>query len=214
MPADLSEPFISAPDADLEPAGPLAGAAPGDPSVADGNPLPVSDLARLVDEITADVAVPLLKLKIEGRPGWGVHFRTDVVEDDLDKFGKLADRKRKAGGAKRPRVGIGAPETDVSEARMSALLLSAYNVAIVRRGQPLVDDDGDPLTLRSPELHRLLEVNAGDPYPSATAVRKIYGGLEGQIIAAGRALLAAAGYLSEPDEDDDDPEREPGPTTG
>lgn len=201
------EPFISGPDLDdlTEPTGPPADGA----RVAAGNgdePIAGDDLQALVSEITGDVEIEPLKLKVDGRPGWSLWLRTDVAEDDLTKFGKLADRKRKKG---RPRVGVGQPETDVSEARMSALLLAAYNVGIYRNGQPLVDNDSDPITLRSPELHDLLGVTRGDPYPSATAVRVLYGSLDGHIIAAGRALLGASGFLSEPDEDED----EPGPTT-
>lgn len=205
------QPFIQAHDDDLEPAGaPAAGVDERDPSVAGGKPVTPDVLASLVAEITGDVELVPLRLKTP-REGWSIELRTDVEEDDLDKFGKLADRKRaKRGGQPRPRVGIGREETDISEVRMSALLLATYNTGIFRRGEPLVDGDGDPLTLRSREMHELLGINAGDPFPSATAVRKLYGGLEGQIIAAGRALMGAAGYLSDAAEDDDDAE---GPTS-
>lgn len=214
QPPDADQPIRTAP----APAGPPVAAGNSAPPAIDAfdgldystEPLQLSELGDLREEVTAEIHRPPLRIRVPERAGnWVLECAVELDDKVFSRFQKLADRK----GTKRAR-GESTNLDDVSEARLSALLLGHYNTAIYRGGRVLLDNDGDPITFRSREWHQLVGVNPGDPTPAATAAVKMYGGDDGLLVQAGRALMRKSGWLDTAAEVDDDDElpAEVGPT--
>lgn len=163
-------------------------------------PLELSDLADLREEVTEQITRKPLRVRVPERRGnWMLELTVDIDDRVFARFQKLADRK----GTKRSR-GEAIDLADVSEAKLSALLLGHYCAGIYRGGRQLLDGDGDPMTFKSREWHELVGVNPGDPTPAATAAVKMYGGDDGLLVQAGRALMRKSGWLDTAAEVDDD----------
>jgi hypothetical protein len=159
------------------------------PAGIDGEATP---LAQLLGELKTAVQRPELgPLEIPGRPGWGVTYRTDISDADL----KRAQRAAKVKG--KPRNADGS--YDVDEVKLTQLLLGQYCTALWRGGEKLEMPDGSAITFRSPML--LQELSVGSV---AEAVRTVYG-TDGSVVSSGRALMAASGWLDDPDDVDSGP---------
>lgn len=203
---------------DPEPDLPTAAGLPVVPPVAAGNsqaappapyddyasgPLELSDLAELRDEVTEQITRKPLRVRVPERRGnWLLELAVELDDKTFARFQRLADRK----GNKRTR-GEAVDLSDVSEARLSALLLGHYCIGIYRGGRAVLDGDGDKMTFKSREWHELVGVNPGDPTPAATAAVKMYGGDDGLLVQAGRALMRKSGWLdtaAEVDDEDDE----------
>jgi hypothetical protein len=137
-----------------------------------------SDLASIEAELAAAVT-PTTIIKVEGRPGWSVRYRTDFTGKDLDGLRKNAKDRRFADG--------------VDGIKFAALLLALTCQGIRRHGQDLELDGASPVTFTSPELQSLLGTRDAN-----STVRKLYG-LEGHVDAAARKLMAEAGWGDEAD---------------
>lgn len=166
------------------------------PSVGDiaGGPVGDSLLDDLRRELAAEVGPEPLRVEIATRPGYVVTFSTDISGDDFRNA-------RKRAVIKGQRDWDGSPVVD--EARMSALLLATHSTGLIRNGEPLLDGDGEPMTLRSRELLDILGA-----HQVADGIRKLYG-TEAELLAHGRALIRASGWNSDATE-----AGEEGPTSG
>jgi hypothetical protein len=91
-------------------------------------------------------------------------------------------------------------KTGVDGVKLVALLLATTNTAIRKGGKRILDTDGEPLTFKSPAM---LEMQGATT--AAEAVRRFYR-KDGDMEAASRALLKAAGWGQDVEAiDDEDP---------
>lgn len=132
--------------------------------------------AELDEEVlkTVDLAVP-------GRPRYAVRYRLDFTDKDLDTWSRQAGDK--------------GYRAKISGTKFALIGLASTCVGILRDGE-LVELDGKPATFRSRTfLSDVLKV------PTAIlGVRKLYGGVEGNVDAAMRRVMVAAGWGDDADE--------------
>ena len=153
-----------------------ADVAAAEAAMGDGSPLDA-----LVAELTAEVedAVEPTRLDVPGRDGIVMLYRKNITGPELERWRKQA------------KSGKG-----VDAVRLSALALVHASIGMVRRGEEMFDDAGDPITFRS---RFLIDLYAA---PSAVeTVRKLYV-LDGRLMAAANAVLEAAGFGDEAVESD------------
>lgn len=192
--------FPAAPDTDeltpgVLPGGPVR-TTDADPDVDDtalephaGAP---TSLDQLRSELAAQVVADEITFAAPTRPGYSVRYRTDITDDDMKRFRRKARLK-----TRNPLTG----EADIDELKVSKLLLGVYCTALLRDGVVVVDNVGDPMTFRSPELHSILGVSG-----VVDAVGKFYG-TDGAVVSVGRALITAAGWVDDPEAVDAGPTR-------
>jgi hypothetical protein len=175
----MTEPaYISAPDHDdLYDDAPL----PGPHSLIDEDA--PSDLATL----RADLAEKILEevvLPVPARKGYESVHVADISATTMDGLRKRAKVKGR-----------------IDNVKLVGLVMANTNVAIRKDGRRLVDEEGEPLNFRSAEFLEIQGVSS-----AADAVRKFYG-RDGDLDAASRALLRAAGWGEELEtvEDEADP---------
>lgn len=111
---------------------------------------------------------------VEGRPGWQVKFSTAIEADDVKRYQKNAQGKRK-----RPE------DADTIIAAVQPLI--ERNVGIYWNGDLLTDEAGEAILFGHREFISLY----GD-IDAITAVRTFMG--DGQALSMGGSLYAEAGY--------------------
>lgn len=132
-----------------------------------------SVLGGLLDELGEALAAEAVTFSVEARPGWDVRYGTEVPYEQFAQWQTAAADPAMPGG--------------LNELQLMCTALAACCQALQVKGED-VTEDGLPVTFATPGLHRRLGVaRPGD------AVRKLYR-FDGHVIAAGRALLQAAGY--------------------
>lgn len=131
---------------------------------------PASALAQIKADVADDGPEPST-FPIPGRPGYTATFRADLQWHELDTWQKRAKGKR-----------------GVDNAKYGALLLANACLELHKGGRRLVDEAGDPLNFRHPELLAILEVRS-----ASDAVRRFYG-RDGDVDAAARAVMAESGW--------------------
>jgi hypothetical protein len=164
-------------------------------------PTPYDEIAR---ELDAQIAARTVTLKVPARPGWELTFGLNIAEADMKRHRRSATNQK----AMRRAVDDLDRADAIREVDMSLLLLATYNVGIVRHGVQLTDSrTGEPMTLRSAEWIQDLSGVA----TATGAVFKLYGGVEADVVTAGRELIDAAGWTRRPELADDDEEGLPAP---
>ncbi len=132
-----------------------------------------SDLDTLRADLAAEVVEEIVLL-VPGRPGYETVHTADIPAQMMDQLRKRAKTRGGLNGIK-----------------LSALLLAQTNTGIRKGGRRLTDEDGQPLVIRSGSF---LEIQGAST--AAEAARKFYG-RDGDLDAASRALLTAAGWGAE-----------------
>ena len=132
-----------------------------------------SDVDDLDDEL-AQLDDSTIVLEVPRRPAYGIRCRTDFTGRDLDLIRqKCRDKKFTSG---------------IDGVKLSALLIAANTIAIVRNGVDLELDGEAPITFVSKPFQKRMGTATAD-----ATVRAFYG-LEGHVDAAGDRLLAEAGW--------------------
>lgn len=158
------------------PAQAVAPAAP-QPAVQAPAPSPAAHRESPLDILRKEAQRDVIEFRtydVEGRPGWQVKFDTNIESDDVKRYQKNAQGKRKR------------PE-DADPIIAAAQPLIERNVAILWNGDVLTDDKGEELLLGSREFISMF----GD-IDAIYAVRKFLG--DGQTLSMGGALYSEAGY--------------------
>lgn len=166
---------FAAPGVDLTrpPTSPLE----ADEVIAPGKHTPALD--SLVGELTAELAAEKT-FPVPGRPGYAVTFDVDVDHTMLGLWRKAARDKDQ-------------PDA-FDELKFACTIVAAQCIRIIRNGAPL-ELDGVEVTFRDRAFFTLLGTQSAN-----SAVRKLYG-RDAHIIATSTAILSAAGYGSDVDED-------------
>lgn len=141
-----------------------------------------SEEASDLDELRAElntVVVPTVTLKVEGRPGYAVTYRTNIEGKELDLLRKRAKDRKFSDG--------------IDGVKFGALLLATTCVDVLRGGKSLGELLGveGPVTFTSRPLQALMETASADE-----TIRKFYG-LEGGVDAAATRVLREAGWGDE-----------------
>lgn len=136
-------------------------------------------LDSIVGELTAELENEKT-FEVPGRPGYAVTYDVDIDHTMLGLW------RRRARDKDQP--------DEFDELKFSLTILAAQCLRIIRNGAPL-ELDGDEVTFRDRAFFTLLGTQSAN-----AAVRKLYG-RDAHAIAASRAVLEAAGYGTELDED-------------
>lgn len=135
-----------------------------------------TNLARLVDELNADLEPEILTLTVPRRTGWTVTYTAGIDGDTAEAWTARALTKKGT----------------VNQLRYACIVLANTCTAIRKNGEP-ISDQGDDVTFRDRAFLELMGVGR-----ATDAVRKFYGGPEhlgdGAIIAAAGEVLTAAGF--------------------
>lgn len=161
----------------------------GTPKVS-AEPTHSGQLGKLASALAKEVKKPDLSLAVPGRDGLIVVFDTNLTVEQIEMWRKACRNKRF--------------ESNFDSLKFACVLLANKSKGIIFDGEESTNELGEPLTLRSTEIHDILGVSnfighAGSQ--TIEAVKKLYG-YDGHIMNASGELLAAAGFDS--DEDDQD----------
>ena len=192
--ADLTAPQDSPPD---PPAGALRMTASGaDPYV------PIDDgggptmLEELTASLTADVETRMITLAVPGRPGFGVRYRANLSDAEVQACRKQARRPGRGGAGVAGALGLD-PDSFDALAFATAVVVKACEGILSPRGQ-VVDAAGLPVRFNHGELLDIYKT------ASAAACALAFYGQDSAVIAASDAVLQASGWAQPADELDDD----------
>lgn len=118
------------------------------------------ELAALRAELRAKVDKGTTRIPVPARPGWEVEYGLQV---NAARYSQWEDRARKRRGGT---VG------EIDLYRLAVQVLQNLCVNVWRRGKPL------GFTFRDPELHDLLDLDAGSTHRARDALIAFYGGEE------------------------------------
>lgn len=102
-----------------------------------------------------------------------LEFSKNITTQELNRFQKAAKAKRRG--------------DEVDAGKASALILAAKSVAVWIGGKQLVDDDGEPITLRSEEM-----LSITGSHTAADGVRRLLG--DGGTTSMSDSLIGDAGF--------------------
>ncbi len=146
---------------------------------------PLSDLQRLAADIAGFVAPPF-DLKHPGLPAYTLRFRSDLQVEELDKWRKVATRKKGRGG----------DPDDLDQAKLAALVVNGCCLGILRDGAELTDSNDRPVRFGSREFLDLMHVGTGADAVQAFLVKDAW------VAAMSRSVLEHNGYGDEAEEAD------------
>lgn len=139
----------------------------------------VPALDAIVGELTVELESERT-FPVPGRPGYAVVYDVDVDHTMLGLWRKGARDKDQ-------------PDA-FDELKFSCTILAAQCIRIIRNGEPLLLD-GVEVTFRDRPFFTLIDTQGAN-----AAVRRFYG-RDAHVIATSKAVLEAAGYGSDIDED-------------
>jgi len=142
-------------------------------------------LDSLKDQLAASVLKPPVVKSVPGRPLVTLAFDINIEADEINVWRRSCKDKTQ--------------ENSFNSLKFSCIVLANKNTEIHLNGELATDDEGEPLTLRSAEIHRMLSATTAIP-----AVRALYG-YDGHILTIGGELLEAAGYGDEGTDTEADP---------
>lgn len=160
----MTEPFGTLPDAPHA-APQLSAAAP-----VTSRPSPLDELRS---EAQKDID-RLVEYEVSTRPGYRLQFRTVIDAEDVRRYQRAAQGKRKKAEDADPILQAGMP-------------LAEYNTAILKDGVAIVGSDGEDLTINSSEFIGMMGVST-----AVQAAQKFLG--DGLLLSMGNALFREAGY--------------------
>ncbi|AYD81514.1 tail assembly chaperone [Arthrobacter phage KBurrousTX] len=152
-------------------------------------PAPVEREESPLDVLRAEAKRELERFvtyKVEGREGFAVKFSTVLEPEDIKRYGKNAQGRKK-------------DPKDADQIIAAGQPLVENNRAILQNGKIVVASDGEDLTFQHKEFIELF----GESLGAVHAVRKFLG--PGQLLSMGGELFAEAGYGS--DVESVDPQR-------
>lgn len=144
-----------------------------DPAPTESKAVINTELAELEAEARRDIE-QFVVFEIPRRPGWALKFSTLLEIDDVKRYQRAAQGKKKRIEDSDPVIQNGMP-------------LVERNVAILHHGKEVTDKDGDNVTLAS---HEFLEM-MGETR-AVQALLKFVG--DGALLSMGSSLFRAAGY--------------------
>lgn len=155
--------------------------------------VPIERVTAL-EELKAELAEPpadtTITLAVPARPKYSVRFNWSLAADFdvVEAWWKKGRRGSKQG---------------VDIAKVMAIVAAATCETIVRDGVD-VEAGGDPVTFATTAFQELLATN-DRPIAGAVDCVRVFYGSDGHVIAAGQAILSAAGYGEEMFEEGGDP---------
>jgi hypothetical protein len=130
-------------------------------------------LAELEAEAQRDIEQFVI-FEVPLRPGWALKFSTLLEIEDVKRYQRAAQGKKKRIEDSDPIIQNGMP-------------LVERNVAILKDGVEVEDNDGDPLTLGSHEFLAMMHETR-----AVQALLKFVG--DGALLSMGGSFFRAAGY--------------------
>ncbi|MDQ6947017.1 MAG: hypothetical protein M3256_12315 [Actinomycetota bacterium] len=128
----------------------------------------LSPLQRLERDMATEIVKPPVTVPVPSRPGYSVRFRSDVAMEDRERWERIVQRQ--TGDT---------PELAVKASALTAQLMVADTCeAILIDGVVVTDDQGKPVTFKSPWLWGVLKVGPRKPggkLDVTDVVRKFYG---------------------------------------
>lgn len=134
-----------------------------------------SDLDMLKNDLARQVVKEPLHLEVETRPGYVAVFDPTISGAQIESWRARSKDARKVDG--------------VDQVKLACLLLANTTVGLRKDGKPLVDGDGDPVTL----VHEAILTATGAGRNAAEAVRKFYGD-DAHMAAHSDAVMKASGW--------------------
>jgi hypothetical protein len=131
----------------------------------------------LLDELAEEAQKSIetfVTYAVDRRPGWSLRFSTLLEIEDVKRYQRQAQGKKKRIEDSDPIIQNGMP-------------LVERNVAILKDGVEVLDADGDNLTLGSSEFRDMM----GEPV-AVQALLKFVG--DGALLSMGGSLFREAGY--------------------
>lgn len=143
-----------------------------------------SALDALRDELAVDTAREPLTLPIPLRKSLSMRYDTNIDGDLLNAWRKMSKERK----SKDP--------TDIDTLKFSCLILANQGEALLRDGDEVLGNDGNPLSFAHGELRAMLSAAS-----ASDAVRKLYGGAkftgDGDILNSAAEVSRVAGFGDE-----------------
>lgn len=149
-------------------------------------PKPNTPLTSLKDALNKKVQKKPITLNIpaEDRAGVSMRFNTNLEESLLEAWRNASTRRGKGGR-----------DDQVNMLGLASKVLFSLNEAILFRGQEELDDNGNPISLKSRELPGMLGAESTSP---VGILQALYG-YDAHIIIAMQEVLEACGYSADVD---------------
>lgn len=146
------------------------------------NPLDI-----LKREVSKKIEKEPITVKVPERPAISLIFNTDLDVDLLAAYQRKATVKIKGGGSR------------LNEMQLAAMILFRLTAGIKVNGEQVFEEDGAPVTLRTPTLADDLGILSSQ---SLSILRELFG-YDGHIIVAMREVMTACGYGDDISVDED-----------
>lgn len=184
------QPYGTYADATGQEARPVAGPSVQAPDQVKSQPVMMSNLDELVQDINSTDLNKVMTWPLEPRPNWSLQFNTYISSVEFKEFQRRASNQ---GNRKARRSGAG--QTD--QFALAVTIIQEKSHAILHNDAVVGDDDGDPMTLRSKEFVKFIqETKIGTDVNTAADAIEVFL-TPGFMLKLGESIAAEAGYAGE-----------------